>query len=313
MAVPTIQRTDRLGLGAAIFAVVFWSAGNLIVRGVDMSGLQIAFWRMGLGAVVYWAVLTATGRRLAFEQLKRSAPAGLAIGAEIAIFFVAIKATTVANATLIGALQPIVLLVFGARRFGERVPRWVIGLSLVALGGVALVMYGSTDLPVWSPRGDVLAFASMLLFAAYYMLAKRARTDVPAFEFQTAVWIWGTLLVMPAALIEAGGVAVPSPEHWLWLAILLAIPGTGHLLMNWAHSRIQLSSAAVLSLGIPILSVVGAAIFLDEPVGGWQIPGIAIVVLTLVIVVRRGAQRTGGINPVAAQQSGVPTLEAPTP
>lgn len=283
------EQTDWFGASGAILAVVFWSAGNLIVRSVDMPGLQIAFWRIALGAVVYGAALKASGRTLSLDQLKRSAPAGLAIGAEIGVFFVALKATTVANATLIGALQPIVLLAFGVRRFGERVSPWLLGTAAVALGGVGLVVFGSSSQPIWSPRGDVLAFVSMLLFAAYYVLAKQARATIPAFEFQTAIWVWGTVLLLPAAMLDAGGVAFPSSTNWLWLAILLAIPGTGHLLMNWAHGRVSLTLAAMTSLGVPILSTVGAALFLDEAIGGWQIPGIVVVVAALVVVITRGA------------------------
>ncbi len=282
-------RSDWLGIAGAIGAVVCWSAGNLLVRGVDLSGLQTAFWRTVLAAGVYAAALAASGRRLSRRQLLVSAPAGLAIGAELGVFFIALKTTTIANATLIGALQPIMLLVFGARRFGERVPGWVLGMSLVALGGVAMVVLGSTSQPIWSPGGDALAFAAMLLFAAYYVFAKHARAAVPAFEFQTAVWIWAGLLLLPAAAIETGGLVFPSWPTWLWLSTLVAVPGTGHFLMNWAHGRIRLTTAAVVSLGLPVLSTVGAAIFLAESITGWQYPGIVIVVVSLTAVIRRSS------------------------
>lgn len=43
----------------------------------------------------------------------------------------------------------------------------------------------------------------------------------------------------------------------------------------------------MLTLGLPVLSTVGAVIFLDEPLGGWQLPGIAIVVAALAAAIRR--------------------------
>ncbi|NIS35124.1 MAG: DMT family transporter, partial [Actinobacteria bacterium] len=266
-------------------------------RGVDLSGLQTAFWRTVLAAAVYAAALAAAGRRLSRRQLWLSAPAGLAIGAELGVFFIALKTTTIANATLIGALQPIVLLVFGARRFGERVSGRILGMSLIALGGVAMVVLGSTSQPIWSPGGDALAFAAMLLFAAYYVFAKRARAGVPAFEFQTAVWIWAGLLLLPAAAIETGGLDFPGWSTWLWLSTLVAVPGTGHLLMNWAHGRTRLTTAAVVSLGLPVLSTVGAAIFLSESITGWQYPGIVIVVVSLTAVIRRSNDVGGAADP----------------
>ncbi len=281
---------SRAGLVAAVTAVVFWATGNVIVRRVDLSGLQIAFWRIALLAGIYWLILIATGRRLTWEHFKASAPAGIAISLEIGAFFVAIKSTTVANTTIIGALQPIVLLFFGIHRFGERVTARLVAVSLTALLGVALVVFGSAAQPTWSPRGDLLAFVAMLLFAAYYLFAKSARYRVPALEFQTAVWVAGAIVILPFAVFDAGGIVVPAARHWWGLLAMVAIPGTGHLLMNWAHPRVNLSVSSLLTLGIPVLSTIGAALFLDESIIGWQIPGIAVVIAALSYTIRREAK-----------------------
>jgi drug/metabolite transporter (DMT)-like permease len=281
---------SRSGLIAAVTAICFWATGNVIVRLVELPGLQLAFWRVALAAVVYWSIVLATGRKLTWTHLKTSAPAAVAIGLEIAVFFVALKTTTIANTTVIQALQPIVLLFFGLRRFGERVSARLVALAIVALAGVALVVFGSSGQPIWSPRGDFLAFLAMLLFALYYIFAKTARAAVPALEFQTAVWVIGTVVLLPIAVIDAGGIEVPEMRHWVGLVVLLAIPGTGHFLMNWAHSRVKLSVTSMLTLALPVLSTIGAALFLDEPLAGWQLPGIVIVVVALAAAIRRETQ-----------------------
>ena len=132
---------DTRGLLAAISAMFMWSTGNIMVRSLDMPGFQIAFWRITLSAVVYWLFVTVRRRRITWEQFKASAPAAISISLEIAVFFVAIKNTTVANATIIGALQPIVLLAV-LSRFGERITRWLIGITFMAFIGVGLVVLG---------------------------------------------------------------------------------------------------------------------------------------------------------------------------
>ena len=89
-------------------------------------------------------------------------------------------------------------------------------------------MWGSSGKAIWSPRGDLLAFIAVGLFATYFILAKSARQEVPALEFQTALWIVGTVVLAPVAVIDAGGLEWPSARDWAWLAALLAVPGTGH-------------------------------------------------------------------------------------
>ena len=278
------------GFWAACAAMVLWSAGNVIVRETPMPGLQIAFWRILLGAVVYWIALPLRGQRLSWRQLLLSAPAALAISFEIAIFFVALKATTVANATIVAALAPVVLLVVASRRFGERITAPLMIAVAIAIGGVVLVMVGSSEEATWSLRGDLLALVAMLLFAAYFTFAKAARSVVPAHQFQASVWIVGAIALFPVAVVDAGTVEVPAPGDWVWLVALLIVPGTGHFLMNWAHAKIRLSVSGVLTLGIPVLSTIGAVLFLDEGLVAVQVIGMVVVIAALVFIVLREAE-----------------------
>ena len=289
-AVDFTPRALRIGLSASALAVTAWAAGNIMVTKVPMPGLQIAFWRILLGAVVYTAAVYVSGRRITVRHLRRSALTGAAIALEIAVFFVAIKSTTVASATVIGSLVPLLLMGVAVRRFGEQVTPFLVGVTVVCLGGVVLVMSGASSSSSWSLRGDLLAVVALFFFAAYFALAKEARAEVPALEFQACLWIVGVVVLLPVALIDAGGVDFPSASNWIWLAALLAVPGTGHLLMNWSHSRVRLSVSSMLTLAVPVLTTVAGAVFLDQSVGSVQVVGIAVVLGALSMVVRREAQ-----------------------
>ena len=279
-----------MGLGAASLAVTFWAAGNVMVTKVPLGGLQIAFWRILLAAVVYGGIVYASGRRISAEHLRRSAPTGVAIALEIAIFFVALKSTTVASATVIGSLVPLLLIGVAARQFGERVTRFLVGVSAVCLCGVALVMSGASSSTSWSLRGDLLSVVALFFFAAYLALGKAAREHVPALEFQACLWIVGTFTLFPIAVIDARGIEFPSASNWVWLAALLAVPGTGHLLMNWSHPRVRLAISSMLTLAVPVLTTIGGVVFLDQSVGAAQILGIAVVLGALSMVIQREAQ-----------------------
>ena len=72
--------------------------------------------------------------------------------------------------------------------------------------------------------------------------------------------------------------------------------------MNWAHPRVKLSVTSRLTLGIPVLSAIGAALVLNEPIGGWQLPGIAIVLTALAAIIQREAKlRAEHVRTVEAQ------------
>lgn len=284
------ERSTPAGLAGAVLGVTCWAAGNVMVVKAPMDGLQIAFWRILLGAVVYTGVVYLSGRRLTLTMLKAVAPAGIVISIEIAVFFVAIRETEVANATVISNLTPIVLLAIAARSFNEKVTGLLIGVTAVSLVGVVLVVFGSTQHTTWSPLGDSLSLVAMLFFGAYFALAKRGRETVAILEFQACLWIAGAVTLFPVSVVDAGGIDWPSSTQWIWLCALLAVPGTGHLLVNWSHNHVRLVITAMLTLAIPVMSTIGAVLVLDQTVNAVQITGMVITLGALSLVVRREAE-----------------------
>ena len=291
MARPT-RNYASLGRVSAALAVVCWSAGNIMVARLDMPGIQIAFWRQLIGFGVYGLVFLLIGRRLTWRTVRLVIPAGVLLGLEIGVFFTALRTTTIANATIIGALQPILLLAVASRRYRETVTGWLLGASVVAVCGVVLVMWGASSEARWSPRGDLLALMAMILFSTYFVVVKDIRASVDTFTLQTVAMIIGALTVFPLAAIEAGTpvLPVPSSRQFVWLLVLLAVPGTGHYLMNWAHLHVSLSVAGLLTLAIPVLSALGAWLILDQHLTPIQALGGVVVLGILVGVVRRDAR-----------------------
>ena len=285
----SVRDKASLGRVSAALAVTCWSAGNIMVARLDMPGIQIAFWRQLVGFGVYGLVFLLIGRRVTWPMVRRVIPAGVLLGLEICVFFTALRSTTVANATIIGALQPILLLAVASRRYREVVTGWLFGASAVAVVGVVLVMWGASSEAVWSPRGDLLALLGMILFSAYFVVVKDTRASVDTFTLQTVAMIIGALTVLPLAAIEAGTpvLPVPSSHQFVWLLVLLAVPGTGHYLMNWAHLHVSLSVAGLLTLAMPVLSALGAWLILDQHLTPIQALGGVVVLGILAGVVRR--------------------------
>ncbi|MEC7778816.1 MAG: DMT family transporter, partial [Actinomycetota bacterium] len=157
-----------------------------------------------------------------------------------------------------------------------------------------LVMYGAGGgvRPEGHLMGDLLAVVAMVLFSAYFILVKDVRQQIDTFTLQAASMTIGAVVLLPMAAVEAGQVvpAFPSWSQWGVLALLLAIPGTGHFFMNWAHLHVSLTLAGLLTLAIPVLSTVGAWLVLDQRVAVPQVVGMAVVLGALVLVVRQDAR-----------------------
>jgi drug/metabolite transporter (DMT)-like permease len=197
----------------------------------------------------------------------------------------------VANATVIGALQPAFLFLVVGRLFGERITVAIVGWTAAAIAGVAVVMYGSAGTPAWSPFGDLLAIGALFAWTGYFIASKQARPKRDPLEYLTGLLFVATLVAAPFAIL-LGGRFLPSDAHdWAWIiALAIGSGGIGHLLVNWAHDHVDLSVMSVLTLAVPIVAVASAAVFLDEPVVGTQVAGMAVVLLALGVVAVRTSQ-----------------------
>ena len=275
-----------------LVAVSIWGGMAVVIRLVDeVDGLVLGFHRLWIGALATLGVCYASGRRLSRRSLRVALPGGLAFGADIVLFFSALKHTTVANATVVGALQPLLVFLVANRMFGEQVTRQLVRCSVVAIAGVAVVVYGSAGVPVWSIGGDLLAAAALFAWTAYFVASKRAGDVLPPLEYLTAMLVIATTAVAPVALLLGGQLDPGGAGEWAWIALLaIGSGGVGHLLLNWAHGHVELAVMSLLTLAVPVVAVVSAALFLDEPLGWIQALGMVIVLAALAVVAARTAR-----------------------
>lgn len=266
---------------AVLGAVVCFGIGNVIVVDSTLTGPQVAFWRYVIASALYCAGHRVFVGPLRWVDFKVAAPAGIMLGIEIALFFMSIRNTTVANTSLIGTMTPLVLFAVAARRFGERVSGRLIAATGVAMGGVALVVFGSSGAAEWSAYGDVLAIGSMIVYSLYFVTAKIAREAMGGFTLQTHVLLAGLPVLLAISLIQTRTFAVPSGGEWWHVLGLVAFPTTGHFLINWSHRFVPLTLVSLLLLGVPLASITAAVIFLGDSVVALQLIGAVIVVAVL--------------------------------
>jgi len=303
------ERRPVAGAAAVLVAVSIWGGMAVVIRLVDeIDGLVLGFHRLWIGTVATVAVYYAAGRRLSWRSLQLALPGGLAFGGDIVLFFSALKHTTVANATVVGALQPLLLFLVAGRMFGEVVTRRLVAWSIAAIAGVAVVVYGSAGVPVWSVGGDLLALAALLAWTGYFVASKRVRQDLQPLEYLAALLLVATVAVAPLALLSGQRLDPGGVEEWAWIAVLaVGSGGVGHLLLNWAHGHVELAVMSLLTLAVPVVAVISAAVFLDEPLGWVQAAGMAIVLVALGFVAVQTAR------PPLATEPGLDVAAQPVP
>src|SRR5437660_1656660 len=214
-------RATRIGVIAVLVPLCGFSVMNVIVKLSHLQALSFAFYRLWMGTAVMLVALLATGRRLTPDTLRRAAPAGVLFGANLALFFTALKLTSVTDVLIVAALQPALTLLVAGPLFGERVTAqdWI--WTGISLAGVVVVIVGSSGTPQWSLKGDLFAVGALFAWSTYWVVSKRVRRVVPAFEYMSAVTLVAALVVTPVALLSGQSFHVRW-QDWLWLVVFVA-------------------------------------------------------------------------------------------
>ena len=112
---PDPQRT--LALVAVSATTIVLGAVGVFVKLTSLTGLTFAMYRLWLGVLVHLVALGVTRRRLSWTTFLVCAPGGVLFAADISLTFTSVKLTAVANAAIIAAISPImIMLVAGDRK-----------------------------------------------------------------------------------------------------------------------------------------------------------------------------------------------------
>jgi drug/metabolite transporter (DMT)-like permease len=290
---PGAERRPALGVTSAVVAVVVWGTSSVLIKQVDgLNGVAISAYRLWIGAVLITGAFVVSGGRVTRRLLRLSFWGAVAFLADIVLFFTAVQETSVANATIIGALQPLLMLAVAGPLFGERA-RWSDALwGCIAIGGAAMVVFGGDGGGANSGEGDLLAVGALVAWTCYFVASKTARTQLTSFEYLTGLSIVSAVLVVPVPFLLSQPLGDPTAEAWALIAVIALVNGAlGHFLMNWSHQHVPLVAISLLTLGIPVVSAATAAVFIDEPLVALQVLGMAVVVGALGVVSVHTARR----------------------
>lgn len=286
------EETHPLAISAVVATVLTWGFGPIFVRLIDAPGLTAGAYRLGIGSIVMAVICVVFRRVPSPADLKRSLPAGALFAVNVVFFFEAVRQTSIADATLISSMTPVVILFVAGPLFGEMIRRSDVVWTLVAIVGVVIVVFASSGTPVWSLRGDLLAFGALVTWTAYFLTTKSARAHQGTIEYQLGVMVGGSIVLAPAVLLVGDGPTGLEASGWLYLVLMVLLPGViGHGLLGWAHRYVRVSVSSVIVLATPVAAIVIAAVLLDEPFGPGHAVG-GLVVIVGVAAVALGHNRT---------------------
>ena len=203
------------------------------------------------------------------------------------LFFWGIGRVPLAQAIALTFIAPLAALLLSAVFLKEQVgPRSIAG-SLVAFGGLVVILLGQAQMKV-GPEvllgtaailGSAVCYAGNIVMMRHQALAAKP-LEINFFQSLTVLLLW--LLLLPAV-----GLPQWPGNQWLWVAVAAILSTTGTLLYAWAYARGQASYLSVCEYtAFPWASLMGWLVF-SEHVSGYTLGGAVLIIAGCLVAARR--------------------------
>lgn len=271
--------SPALAFAAAVAGIAVFSGMDAIMKGLvlGIGAYSALFWRNLVGIAVSGVPYFARPR----PPLTRGAMRLHAVRAGITavmswLFFWGLARVPMAQAIALSHIAPLLALFLAAWLLGERVGRRTVLASLVAFGGVLVILAGqaSADMGPDAFRGAIAVLASAVCYAFNIILMRRQSQVAGPGE----IAFFQSLIV--AAVYAAGAPWFASwpAGHWTEIigAAVLAVVSLG--LLGWAYAHAPASTLAPSEYTAFVWASIFGFLVFGEGLSLWTVAGAVLII-----------------------------------
>lgn len=276
MTEPTTSPPRWTAIAALVGGACVIGLAAILVRLAHAGPAATGFWRL-----VFAAPLLALLARQATGGLgtppRMALWAGLFFALDLGFWHYGIRYTSVANATVLTNLTPVVVTAFAWIFLRQRPGGHFLVAVAAAVGGAGLMAYAKGGgAPLNQPLGDALSVTTALWYALYFLTMAEGRKTVAASRMMFWAGVAGAPMLLVAALALGEPLTPATAGGWAALAGLGVMHVAGQGAIAWAMGRLPTSTASVTVLVQPVVAAALGWILFAEAIGPLQGLGAAI-------------------------------------
>jgi drug/metabolite transporter (DMT)-like permease len=292
MATLAPARDDsRFALAALVFGALVIATSPILVRLAACGPAAAGFWRLGF-ALPLLVVMAVGAPKVGGEGAggvgtpsRAMLLAGLWFALDLGCWHYGIRYTSVANATVLPNLTPVIVTLVSWFAFRER-PRavFLVGMATAIAGAVLMAETGRAGPPGPAPHiGDVLSASTAIWYALYFIAVRSARLTRSTLSVMLWSCLVGAPLLLIAALVLHEQLLPATALGWAAAAGLGLVHVFGQGSIAWALGRLPASTASVTVLVQPVAAAILAYYVFGETLTGLQALGGAVALGGIVI------------------------------
>ena len=274
------HRPIRVYLLLAIGILTFGLSPILVRFAGETDPLLLAAGRLLFSILLlfpFWLRSGSSPAEMKLQGVKLYWPilAGIILGFHFVLWISSIQLTSVASASVLVTMHPVLLIVLEYLFFKNRFPLLTWAGVLIALAGSILlgvadsggvyILEGATSLFPTAPLGNLLAFLAAVLFAFYFLIGRSIRQKTSWINYVFYVYVSATVTTL-LTLCTLSGCPPELTRIAILISFFLAIGPTliGHGAMNYAVKYFSATLLATLILAEAVLASLMAFFLFGE-------------------------------------------------
>ena len=274
--------SDSVRLAGVLWMLLATASYTLMGAGtkvaVPIAGLAaVLFWRSVFITGLTWALARARGASIRPVNLTLLFWRSLAGFIAMVCYFWALSQVPLATAAALLYINPVLVVLLAGVLIGERVPRGTLPLTLIAFGGVALIMKPSME---GSELGAIAALVAGVMAAFAYLAVRKLRETDTTESIVMSFSVFCVLGAAPFAFSGAFGDPFPdAPSTWMLFVLVGLGAAGGQLAMTEAYRLERASVVGPFSYATVIWSALLGWAFFDEALDPLSTSGIALLLV----------------------------------
>jgi inner membrane transporter RhtA len=245
-------------LPAVLLAIISVQSGAAIAKGLfpAIGAAGTASLRIGISALILFAVYRPNLKKITIEQWKLVTPYGLSLGAMNLIFYLSIERIPIGLAVTLEFIGPLLVAVLGSKRTIDFF--WVL---LAAAGIVLIAPWSNNGLDI---LGVVFALLAGALWAAYIILGGKISKIMKGGDAVTIGMLFASTLIVPFGILGNGLINLTPQLLGLGVALALLSSAIPFTLEMKALGQLPARTFSILMSLEPAAASICAFLFLQE-------------------------------------------------
>lgn len=256
---------------SVVFSMLTFGTIGIFVKNIALSSSEIALYRGIFGSLFLLGVLVLKKEMIPLAVFKKNAKvllfSGAAIGINWILLFESYRYTTISNATLSYYIAPVIVVIFSASLFKEKLTLKKILCTAAAMIGMFLIVNSGAAGIISADhiKGVGLALSAAVLYASV-ILVNRFVKELSGLQSTFIQLFVASIVLLPYVLATQGfHLTTVDRNSFIYLLVLGVVhTGIAYALFFSAIPYLKSQTTAMLSYVDPASAVFFSAVFIKE-------------------------------------------------